>query len=125
MNIWSNFNFNNSDNVKIVDRLNDVALPLEYLEFMKKHDGGEGEIGPCYVILYKMDELAEVNQDYCVEEYLPQNCIIGSNGGGELFGIDKNGNYFTVPAIMDEKDKIILGRSLTDFLANLNQFFTE
>ena len=61
---------------------------------MKKHNGGEGDIGETWLILYPLEELQEINDDYEIEEFLPGHIIIGSNGGGELYGIDNKGNYF-------------------------------
>lgn len=102
----------------MIRKINGAEFPLDYLEFMKEHNGGDGFVADAYVFLFKMEELIEINEDYCVEEYLPNACIIGSDGGGELFGIDKDGNYFIVPAIIDEDDKINLGTSLHDLIVN-------
>ena len=51
-------------------------------------------------------ELLEINDDYEIEVFLPGHIIIGSNGGGELYGIDNKGNYFNVPVLIDEEDVV-------------------
>lgn len=122
-NVWNDFTFNNPFEGEAVKEINGVKLPGDYLEFMKQHNGGEGDTGNVWVIFFRMEELTEINEDYSVEEYLPDSCIIGSNGGGELLGVDTKGNYFTVPAIIDEGDKVILGNYLQEFIVNLNKFF--
>ena len=61
-----------------------MVLPNDYIELMKKHNGGEGDIGETWLILYPLEELQEINDDYEIEEILPGHIIIGSNGG-ELY----------------------------------------
>ena len=51
-----------------------------------------------------LEELQEINDDYCIEDFLPNHIIIGSNGNGELYGIDNSGNYFNVPIMIDKED---------------------
>ena len=66
-----------------------------------------------------MDQLEEINRDYCVGNFLPLNCIIGSSGGGELYEIDSKGDCFAVPDIpMEEDSKILLGTSFEEFISN-------
>jgi len=43
---------------------------------------------------------------------MPGHIIIGSNGGGELYGIDNKGNYFNVPVLIDEDDVALLGMEI-------------
>lgn len=100
-----------------------VGLPEDYLEFMHKYYGGEGTIGEdSYLRLFPLVELQEVNEDYCVDEFLTNHCIIASSGGGELYGIDDRGNYFAVPAIMSEEDKIIMGNTFVEFIGKLETY---
>ena len=53
-----------------------------------------------------------INDDYEIEVFLPGHIIIGSNGGGELYGIDNKGNYFNVPVLIDEDDVAVLGTEI-------------
>ena len=53
-----------------------------------------------------------INDDYEIEVFLPDHIIIGSNGGGELYGIDNKGNYFNVPVLIDEDDVAVLGTEI-------------
>ena len=93
-------------------KLNGVVLPKDYIEFMKKHNGGEGDIGSTWLVLYPLEELQDVNDDYEVEKFLPNHVIIGSDGGDEFYGIDSKGNYFNVPIMMDENDITFLGTDI-------------
>ena len=59
-----------------------------------------------------LEELQEINDDYCIEDFLPNHIIIGSNGNGELYGIDNSGNYFNVPIMIDKEDVTLLGDNI-------------
>ena len=109
---WGEFVFNAPYTGDVIEKINDVVLPKDYVEFMKKHNGGEGDIGETWLILYPLEELQEINDDYEIEQFLPNHIIVGSNGGGELYGIDSKGNYFNVPVLMDENDIALLGTDM-------------
>ena len=121
--MWNKFSFNEPFLGKTVSVINDVVLPDDYINFMKKHNGCDGDTGAITVILYKIEELNEINEDLQIEDFLPGNCIIGTNGGGEFFGIDTDGNYFTIPSVMDEDDKVKLGKTLDECIVNLHNYF--
>lgn len=117
------FKFNGESSFDI-QSVNNIALPKDYLMFMKEHNGGEGSVGEsAYLMLYRLEELQEINDDYNVEEFLPEHCFIGSSGGGESYGVDKDGNFFAVPDIpMSLEEKIILGNTFFDFIKNLEDY---
>ena len=121
--MWDNFDFNEAFSGEIISEVNGVELPDNYIDFMQEHNGCEGDTGAITVILYRMEELIDVNEDLQIEDFLPGNCIIGTNGGGEFFGIDAEGNYFTVPSVMDEDDKVKLGKTIDEFIVNLHNYF--
>ena len=79
---WGTFEFNTPYLGETIEKINEVVLPKDYIEFMKKHNGGEGDIGETWLIIYPLEELKEINDDYESEEFLPGHIIIGSNGGG-------------------------------------------
>lgn len=120
---WGEFEFNEPYNGKDIDKINNVTLPKQYLEFMKRHNGGEGDIGESWFVLYRLEELQEINDDYEIAEYLPDHIIIGSNGAGELYGIDIDGNYFNVPDMIDEDDVTVFGRDIEILPNEINEFW--
>jgi len=122
--IFNDFSFYCALGAEIISSVNGIELLPDYIDFMKAHNGGAGTVGEnAYLILFPMDQLEEINRNYCVEEFLPLNCIIGSSGGGELYGIDSKGNYFAVPDIpMEEDSKILLGTSFEEFISNLDTY---
>ena len=125
---WEMFEFNTPYVGEIIEKINDVVLPNDYIEFMKRHNGGQGDIGETWLILYRLEELQEINDDYEIDSQrfyfnlssgqwesiknVKNKSIIGSNGGGELYGIDNKGNYFNVPVLIDEDDVAVLGTEI-------------
>ena len=53
---WGMFEFNTPYVGEIIEKINDVVLPNDYIEFMKKHKGGQGDIGETWLILYRLEE---------------------------------------------------------------------
>ena len=125
MSSWNEFEFNNPYEGKIINEINGVELPRQYIDFMLLHNGGEGDLGETWFILYPIEELEEINEDYEVDRYLPGRIIIGSNGGGELYGIDSEGNYFNVPEMMDEEDITFFGTDLDQLPDKINEYWAE
>lgn len=76
------------------------ALPPDFMVAIQEFGGCEGFLGKVYLRLYRLEELAGVNQAYMVGEYAPEIIVFGSNGGGDVFAfIAENGAIVQVPAI--------------------------
>ena len=120
--MWSDFDFNEPYNGEINNVIDGVELPKEFIEFMKSHNGGEGDVGESWLVLFAIEELQDINDDYY--EYLPEgNIIIGSNGGGELFGINSDGKYFIVPEMIEEEYLEVIGESIENLPADINSYW--
>jgi SMI1 / KNR4 family (SUKH-1) len=74
-----------------------LVFPDDYVEFICRHDGGEGVIGESYLILWKIEELGTFNREYGVARFAPGILLFGSNGGGEGYGWDAR--VSTMPVI--------------------------
>ncbi|WP_236249350.1 SMI1/KNR4 family protein [Pseudomonas cichorii] len=100
-----------------------VALPENYINFLKRHDGGEGFIGDNYIILWKAEELTDFNREYDVETYAPGIFLFASNGGGEGYGFDTEDAAMPIVRIpfigMDRQYAIFIARDLPDLFARL------
>jgi hypothetical protein len=100
-------------------------LPQEYREFLLIGSGGEGFVGEgAYAILYRCEELAEMNEGYKVEEYAPGLLVFGSDGGDEAYGFDMRDPatpIVMVPFMFEWKEARTIGRSFTEFLEWLKQ----
>lgn len=121
--MWNEFEFNSPYNGKRITEINGVNLPQNYIDFMIEHNGGEGDVGESWLVLYPMEELKEINDDYNVPEYLPNHIIIGSNGGGEFFGINSDGKYFIVPSMFEIDEITILCDDIKKLPDTVNQFW--
>lgn len=121
--MWNEFGFNAPYIGKTITKINGVGLPQNYLDFMIEHNGGEGDIGESWLVLYSIEELKEINDDYNVPEYLPDHIIIGSNGGEEFFGINSDGKYFIVPSMFEPDEITILCDDIEKLPDAINQFW--
>ena len=65
-----------------------LKLAIEYKEFLRQQNGGEGFIGSAYVILWRVEDLLAMDESYQVHEYAPGLFLFGSDGGGEVFAFD-------------------------------------
>ncbi len=120
--MWSDFEFNEPYSGEFDTVIYGVELPKEYVEFMKEHNGGEGDTGESWLILFPIEELKEINDDY--HDFLPDgNIIIGSNGSGELFGLNSDGKYFIVPEIIEEEYLEVIGDSIDNLPADINSYW--
>jgi hypothetical protein len=98
-------------------------LPDEYLTFLRRRNGGEGFVGDNYLILWRAEELLELNEGYGATEYAPDLFLFGSNGGGEAFAFDKREQplpIVMVPFIGMQLDEAIPARkTFSEFLHRL------
>ncbi|MGJ7033326.1 SMI1/KNR4 family protein [Niabella hirudinis] len=81
------------------DQLN-IRFPEDYVTFLLWSNGGEGNIGENYISLWKQEDIAILNREYKIPEYLSNLRIaIGTDGGGICFGFDftKDAAIFTCP----------------------------
>ncbi|HIP39182.1 MAG TPA: SMI1/KNR4 family protein [Desulfocapsa sulfexigens] len=101
-----------------------VSLPFSYKEFLKFSNGAEGDIGKeNYLMLWKVEELAELNEAYGVDEFADGLLLIGSDGGDTAFGFDKRTptmRIITVPFMGMSLDEVqIIGEDFEVLLKGL------
>ncbi len=121
--MWEKFQFNEPYIGDNVTEINGVKLPQSYTNFMLKHNGGEGDIGETWLILYRIEELQIINDEYEFSDFLPKHIVIGSNGGEEFYGIDANGMFFNIPSSFDEQDITVLCDDMEIFAEKVNDFW--
>lgn len=122
--IWeevSNFDYNKPYDGILKTKINNIDLPKDYLDFMLKHNGGEGDLGATWFVLYPLEELEEINKE--IDDNLTDSIIIGSNGAGELYGVNSNGEYFNVPAIIEKEYITLLGKDFNSLPNRINQLW--
>lgn len=102
----------------------DCKFPPDYLAFMKARNGGEGFIAEGrYVKFWPLEELLEANEDYYVHEFTPALFLIGTDGGGNAFGLKRKEGIFIEIHFMDisDGDAEECGEDFTAFLTFLSQ----
>jgi hypothetical protein len=111
---------------RIVDELSSrlgAALPQDYLDFLRRHNGGEGFIGDNYIVFWKAEELADFNREYEVEQYAPGILLFGSDGGGEGYGFDTQSAAMPIVRVpfigMERRYATFIARDFPDLFAKL------
>lgn len=101
-----------------------IALPADYVDFLRRHNGGEGFAGEHCVVLFKAEELKPFNDGYEVDEYAPGLVLFGSNGGGEGYAFDTRDGAMSVVRVpfigMELRYATPIGESFTDMLVRLS-----
>jgi hypothetical protein len=94
-------------------------LPRDLRDFLFRTGGGEGWIGEGYVRIYSPQHLVQAHQGYRSHEFIPGLVLIGTDGGGEAFAIERDsGRYVMTPFVGDEPAvRIDAGGSFEELLA--------
>lgn len=102
----------------------DFAPPGDYIDFIKQHNGAEGEIGNNqYLKLWEVEELIDLNIDYEVDLYAAGYFIFGSNLGGTAYAFSKQDSSIVafefVGMLMDD-EPVFCGANFVEFLKYLS-----
>lgn len=99
----------------------DFTLPAGYERFIRSSNGAEGFLNNAYLILWPIEDLFTHNENYSVEEYAPGFFIIGSDGGGNSYAVDKQtGALYEIPFIgMSREEATWLAKDFDDFIETL------
>ncbi|MBZ0246460.1 MAG: hypothetical protein K8H85_10970 [Cyclobacteriaceae bacterium] len=68
--------------------------------------------------IWNLNELAELNESYNIEEFIPGYFAIGSNGGEEMLTLEiSTGKFYSVPFIpMDKSERTLVASSLDELI---------
>lgn len=109
--------------------LKDISFvpSVDLIEFFKKSNGIMINTNSHYLELWKIEEMIEFNKGYDVETYAPDFFIIGTNGGGEGYAIEKaTGCIFEMPFIgMGKENAILRAKTFDKFLKSQGVKMTE
>lgn len=125
--IWSaRFNRNppaDADAIRSFEFAANLKLPSEYLAFLSRTNGGEGFIGQNYVILWRIEQLRDLNKAFEADLFAPGLLLFGSNGGGDAYAfvtLRESYQVVMVPFIgLQLPDAINCGNDFADFIQNL------
>ncbi len=100
------------------------GFPSDYMEFLAQFNGMEGFMRDgSYLMLWRAEKICEFNDGYCVSELAPGIVLIGSDGGGNAFGVDTRVEpyrFIAVPFVdLDLEYLQVLGSSLEEFFTVL------
>ncbi len=101
----------------------DFELPKGYIEFISNSNGAEGQLGGSYIILWPIEKLLILNEEYHVDEFAPGFFIIGSDGGGTAFATDKQtGGLYEMPFVgMSREEAKLRARDFSGFLESFDK----
>lgn len=95
----------------------------DYLDFMSKFNGGEGQIGDRILALWTIEEQIEVNSLLDNEDtvFASKYWIFGSNSGIFQYVFDKNNGEILEIDRYDDAYRERMGTTLAEFIYNLMQ----
>ena len=121
--MFREFEFNERPE-EMITEVNGMALPDDYLDFMRLHDGGEGSLGENnYGCFYRLKELGEINEEYDVSNSWPDHIVIGSDMSGQLWAYDaREKNYCQIDSCNTDDDTYYtISGSFEEFLINMDE----
>ncbi len=79
-----------SEQVELIDveRELGVTFPVDYGTFVVGDEGVDRDFGGSWLMLYRLDQLVDLNRAYDRSQSHPGLVFIGSDGGGEGVGFD-------------------------------------
>ena len=103
-----------------------IELPADYRAVMRAANGGERGFGESWVVLWKVEDLAERNAGYEVAQFAPGFTYFGSNGAGEAYAWDRRTPgrlmYVVIPFIVPEPNAAVpCGETFEEFLSVLHR----
>ncbi len=116
--------FNPSANLEAITKVENelnIKFPKDYSDFLLITNGYDGNLGQSYIQLIRVEQVVEYTEMYG-GEFFPWVVYLGSDGGNEMFILDKRENqlqFGVIPFIGDEKDFIPLGNTFEEFLGHL------
>lgn len=107
-----------------------IIFPDGYKELMLHSDGLEGSIGDsAYLVLWKLEEIFELNREYCVQEFAPGLVLFGTDGGDTAYAFDCRevpARIVSLPFIGMALDQIVeCGTTFNEFLKYVEQKSNE
>ena len=98
-----------------------IKFPQDYIDFLLFTNGYEGKFGQSYSVFIQVEKIKNYTEDYG-EKFFPWIIFIGTDGGNEMYVIDKRNDklkFGLLPYIGDENDFKLLGYSFEEFVTHL------
>lgn len=99
-------------------------LPADYKGVLAWSDGLEGFVrDEAFIMLWSTSDLASLNDDYEVSEFVPGLTLIGTDGGDTGYGFQRVGDgveYVSVPLVGMEPDAVVAhGKTFMELIAGM------
>ena len=110
-----------SADYKQLETLISFSLPVDYLEFMEKYDGGEGPVGmENYLAIFSAKEAFEHNSLNQQKYSLASLFVFASDRGNTLYAFNKAHEVFEFDQIgIEPEEAMVLAPNFIVFLENL------
>lgn len=120
--MFEEFVFNDKPE-KMISAVNGMALPDDYIAFMREHNGGEGPLGENnYGCFYRLEELEEINEEYDVQNSWPGYVVIGGIDGALWAYNPSKEIYCQIDSCnTDEDTYYTIANSLEEFLIKMDE----
>jgi hypothetical protein len=102
-----------------------ITFPEDYKEFLLRSNGAEGIVGKAYLVLWSVEEIIKLNEEYSVERFAPGLLLFGTDGGDEAYGFDTKSEMLpivNVPFVSMSRSEIrFIGSTFDEFLISLSE----
>jgi hypothetical protein len=111
------------DEINLLQRFSPIEVPQDYLEIVRQATEIEINVNnQKYIRIWKPTGCIEMNEDYHIQEYIPDSLAIGDDEGGStliyLNGTEGFGLYITGFGDLDADDAVKLAPNLRDLLVD-------
>ncbi|MDR0205519.1 MAG: SMI1/KNR4 family protein [Delftia acidovorans] len=66
----------------IKDTSRRIDLPCDYTQWMHWSNGGEGDFGALYLFFWPLNEIDQLNREFCIQKYLGAKALCFATDGG-------------------------------------------
>ena len=109
------------ETISKVEQMLSIKFPSDYISFLLASNGFEGNLGQSYSRFIQLEQIQEYTKMYG-GKFFPWIVFIGSDGGNEMYVLDKRGEklqFGILPYVGDEDDFIPLGETFEEFVRHL------
>ncbi len=127
--VWREFSANPPADQQAIEEFEAqvrIQLPHDYVSFLRKMNGGEGNFGEAYLSMWNIDWSVKCHKFNVAEDNWPGFLAFGSDGGGEQFGFDLRADAKEIVAFpyvsTGWEDSIRVAPTFTTFLEVMYKF---
>lgn len=113
----------NEEEIQLLKNYSSIEVPLDYLEIVRQATEVEINVNnQKYIRIWKPTGCIEMNENYNIQEFIPNSLAIGDDEGGStliyLNGTEGFGLYITGFGDLDADDAVKIAPCLRDLLVD-------